>query len=137
MGTVGMRQLGHDAAHGLQAAADGRRFIADEDGALRRLPAYGAFREATAASAMAVLHIGNDRHGRLASIMTDRGSQFFANGTWGRRRGLAGGRHSRRRFSSLACDMSWPGRTTRRLTARSGGSKGDRVPPCLLRGRVV
>ena len=47
------------------------------------------FKEATTANALAVLHICIARHGRPASIMTDRGSQFFANEAEGRRHGQA------------------------------------------------
>ena len=68
---------------------DGRWFIAYEDDASRYLPAYGVFEKATAANAVAVLHVGIERHGRPASIMTDHGSQFFANEAEGRRRGEA------------------------------------------------
>ena len=52
----------------------------------RRLPAYGAFEMAAAASALAVLHIAIERHGRPASIMADHGSQFFADEADGHRR---------------------------------------------------
>ena len=67
----------------------GRWLIAYEDDASRRIMAHGAFTEATAANAIAVLHEGVDRHGRPASLMTDHGSQFFANEAEGRRRGEA------------------------------------------------
>ena len=46
--------------------ADGRWFIAHEDDAARYLPAYGVFKEATAANAIAVLHAGIAKHGRPA-----------------------------------------------------------------------
>ena len=68
---------------------DGRWFIAYENDAARYLPAYGVFEKATAANAVAVLHVGIERHGRPASIMTDHGSQLFANEAEGRRRGEA------------------------------------------------
>ena len=68
----------------------GRWLIAYEDDASRRIMAHGAFmEEATAANAIAVLHGGMDSHGRPASLMTDHGSQFFANEAEGRRRGEA------------------------------------------------
>ena len=69
--------------------ADGRWFIAYEDDAARYLPAHGLFKDATAANALAVLHAGIAKHGRPASIMTDHGSQFFANEAEGRKRGQA------------------------------------------------
>ena len=67
--------------------ADGRWFIEYEDDAARCLPGHGVFDEAAAANALAVLHAAIARHGRPASIMTDHGSQFFANEAEGRRRG--------------------------------------------------
>ena len=69
--------------------ADGRWFIAYEDDAARYLTAHGVFKEAATANALAVLHAGIAKHGRPASIMTDHGSQFFANEAEGRKRGQA------------------------------------------------
>ena len=69
--------------------ADGRWFIGYEDDAARYLPGHGVFDEATTANALAVLHAAIAKHGRPASIMTDHGSQFFANEAEGRRRGEA------------------------------------------------
>ena len=69
--------------------ADGRRLVAHGDGAAHYLPAHGVFKEAATANALAVLHAGIAKHGRPASIMTDHGSQFFANEYKGRRRGQA------------------------------------------------
>ena len=66
-----------------------RWFIVYENYAARHLPAYGVFKEAATANALAVLHVGIARHGRPASIMTDHGSQFFANEAEGRRHGQA------------------------------------------------
>ena len=63
--------------------------IAYEDDASRYIVAFRVVTEATAANAIAVLHEGVARHGRPASIMTDHGSQFFANEAEGRRRGEA------------------------------------------------
>lgn len=67
----------------------GQWLIAYEDDASRFIVAFRVVKEATAANAMAVLHEGIARHGRPASIMTDHGSQFFANEAEGRRRGEA------------------------------------------------
>ena len=53
------------------------------------MPSHGVFDEATAANAQAVLHVAIAKHGRPASIMTNHGSQLFANEAEGRRRGEA------------------------------------------------
>ena len=67
----------------------GRWLIAYEDDASRFIVAFRVVKEATAANALAVLHEGIARHGRPASVMTDHGSQFFANEAEGRKRGKA------------------------------------------------
>ena len=66
---------------------DGWWLIAYEDDASRRIVAFAVVKDATADNAIAVLREGVERHGRPASIMTDHGSQFFANEAEGRRRG--------------------------------------------------
>ena len=57
---------------------DGRWFLCYEDDASRFVTGYGAFAEATTAHALEVLEGAIRKHGKPASIMTDRGSQFYA-----------------------------------------------------------
>ena len=66
---------------------DGRWFICYLDDASRFVTAWGAFPEATTENAIAVLEEAIARHGKPASIMTDHGSQFYANETEARKRG--------------------------------------------------
>ncbi len=58
---------------------DGRWFLCYEDDASRFVTGYGVFDNATADNALAVLERAIVDHGRPASIMTDHGSQFYAN----------------------------------------------------------
>ena len=66
---------------------DGRWFICYLDDASRFVTAWGAFSEATTENAIAVLEEAIARHGKPAAIMTDHGSQFYANETETRKRG--------------------------------------------------
>ena len=58
---------------------DGRWFIAYQDDASRLIVGYGVFDHATAENAISVLKNAISRHGKPASILTDHGSQFYAN----------------------------------------------------------
>ena len=58
---------------------DGRWFIAYQDDASRFIVGYGVFEEATGKHAVEVLKDSISRHGKPASVLTDRGSQFYAN----------------------------------------------------------
>ena len=58
---------------------DGRWFLCYEDDASRFVTAYGVFTEATTHNALAVLDEAIKNHGKPACIMTDHGSQFYAN----------------------------------------------------------
>ena len=56
------------------------------DDASRFVTGYGVFESATGENALKVLDEAIARHGRSASIMTDHGSQFYANETDSRKR---------------------------------------------------
>ena len=58
---------------------DGRWFLCYEDDASRFVTGYGVFEHATTENALAVLDKAIKDHGKPASIMTDHGSQFYAN----------------------------------------------------------
>ena len=58
---------------------DGRWFLCYEDDTSRFVTGYGMFEHATTENAPAVLEEAIKNHGKPASIMTDRGSQFYAN----------------------------------------------------------
>ena len=58
---------------------DGRWFIAYQDDASRFIVGYGVFEEATGKHAIKVLKEAISRHGKPASVLTDHGSQFYAN----------------------------------------------------------
>ena len=58
---------------------DGRWFIAYLDDASRFIVGYGVFDQATSRHAIDVLRAAMEAHGKPASILTDRGSQFYAN----------------------------------------------------------
>ncbi len=66
---------------------DGRWFIAYQDDASRFITGYGVFEAATTENALAVLRQAMGDHGRPASILTDHGSQFYANGSGGKKKG--------------------------------------------------
>ena len=58
---------------------DGRWFICYMDDASRFIVSFGVFEEATAANAIKVLEDGIQKYGKPAGILTDHGSQFYAN----------------------------------------------------------
>ena len=66
---------------------DGRWFLAYQDDASRFITGWGVFENATAENAMGVLDEAIKNHGRPASILTDHGSQFFANESEAKKKG--------------------------------------------------
>ena len=66
---------------------DGRWFIAYQDDASRFITGYGVFEHATTGNALAVLREAVGNYGRPASVLTDHGSQFYANESEAKRRG--------------------------------------------------
>ena len=66
---------------------DGRWFIAYQDDASRFVTGYGVFDHATAKNALAVLREAIRNHGKPASVLTDHGSQFYANESKLKRKG--------------------------------------------------
>ena len=68
---------------------DGRWFLCYEDDASRFVTGYGMFEHATTENALAVLDEAMRNHGKPASIMTDRGSQFYANASEAKRKGAS------------------------------------------------
>lgn len=68
---------------------DGRWFIAYQDDASRFLTGYGVFSHATGKHAIEVLHEAIKRHGKPASILTDRGSQFYASESENKKKGIS------------------------------------------------
>ncbi len=58
---------------------DGRWFLCYQDDASRFIINHGVFAEATTDNAILVLKKAIAKHGRPASILTDHGSQFYAN----------------------------------------------------------
>ena len=68
---------------------DGRWFIAYQDDASRFITGFGVFGEATGRHALEVLEGAIAAHGKPASVLTDHGSQFYANEAECRRRGAS------------------------------------------------
>ncbi len=68
---------------------DGRWFLCYEDDASRFVTAYGTFERATAENALSVLDEAIRNHGKPASIMTDRGSQFYATASEAKKKGAS------------------------------------------------
>ncbi|MDE0090067.1 MAG: DDE-type integrase/transposase/recombinase [Thaumarchaeota archaeon] len=66
---------------------DGRWFVSHMDDASGLTTGFGVFAEATAANAIAVLEEAVQKYGRPAGVLTDRGSQFYANEREGAGRG--------------------------------------------------
>ena len=66
---------------------DGRWFIAYQDDASRFITGYGVFGHATTENAITVLEEAVKNHGKPASILTDHGSQFYANESEVKRKG--------------------------------------------------
>ena len=106
---------------------DGWWLIAYEDDASRRIVAFAVVKDVTADNAIAVLREGVERHGRPASIMTDHGSQFFANEAEGRRRGESAFEAELKRLNirHVLARIAHPQRT-----ARSSGSTGRSSDTC-------
>jgi putative transposase len=59
--------------------SDGRWWIAAEDDASRLIVGYGVFQDATAENTIHVLKQAIGKHGCPRELLTDRGSQFYAN----------------------------------------------------------
>ena len=68
---------------------DGRWWIAAEDDASRLIVGYGVFQEATAEHTIHVLKQAIEKHGRPRELLTDRGSQFYANEGERREKGIS------------------------------------------------
>ena len=68
---------------------DGRWWIAAEDDASRLIVGYGVFQEATAEHTIHVLKQAIIKHGRPHELLTDRGSQFYANEGERREKGIS------------------------------------------------
>ena len=68
---------------------NGRWFLCYEDDASRFVTGYGVFEHATTENALAVLEEAIKNHGKPASIMTDRGSQFYANASEAKKKGVS------------------------------------------------
>jgi putative transposase len=69
--------------------SDGCWWIAAEDDASRLIVGYGVFQEATAEHTIHVLKQAIGKHGRPREILTDRGSQFYANEGERREKGIS------------------------------------------------
>jgi putative transposase len=69
--------------------SDGRWWIAAEDDASRLIVGYGVFQEATAEHTIHVLKQAIDKHGCPRELLTDRGSQFYANEGERREKGIS------------------------------------------------
>ena len=69
--------------------SDGRWWIAAEDDASRLIVGYGVFHEATAENTIQVLKQAIEKHGRPREVLTDRGSQFYANEGERREKGIS------------------------------------------------
>jgi transposase InsO family protein len=59
--------------------SDGHWWIAAEDDASRLIVGYGVFQDPTAENTIQVLKHAIAKYGRPREILTDRGSQFYAN----------------------------------------------------------
>ena len=68
---------------------DGRWFIAYQDDASRFIAGYGVFDSATTENAIKVLEDAIKNHGKPASILTDHGSQFYANASEIKKKGVS------------------------------------------------
>ena len=66
---------------------DCRWFLCYEDDASRFVTRYGVFGHAPTENALAVLEEAIKNHGKPASAMTDRGSQFYASASEAKRKG--------------------------------------------------
>jgi len=68
---------------------DRRWWIAAEDDASRLIVGYGVFQDPTAENTLHVLKQAITKHGRPREILTDRGSQFYANESERREKGVS------------------------------------------------
>jgi putative transposase len=68
---------------------DCRWWIAAEDDASRLIVSYGVLQDATAENTIQVLKQAIDKYGRPREILTDRGSQFYANESERREKGIS------------------------------------------------
>ena len=68
---------------------DGRWFLCYQDDVSRFITHHGVFVEATTDNAILVLKEAIVKHGRPASILTDHGSQFYANQTEYKKKGVS------------------------------------------------
>ena len=68
---------------------DGRWFLCYEDDASRFVVGYGGFAEGTTENALSVLEEAIGNHGKPASILTDRGSQFYATESEAKKKGVS------------------------------------------------
>ncbi len=66
---------------------DGSWFLAYMDDASRYITGYGIFSNATSAHAIEALREAVAKHGKPAAILTDRGAQFYAHESEGKKRG--------------------------------------------------
>ncbi len=68
---------------------DGRWFLCYEDDASRFVTGYGVFDAATTKNALRVLDEAIKNHGKPASILTDRGTQFYATESESKKKGAS------------------------------------------------
>ena len=68
---------------------DSRWFVSFQDDASRLVVGFGVFDEATSDHAIKVLEDAIKRYGKPAQVLTDRGSQFYANEKENAKRGMA------------------------------------------------
>ena len=68
---------------------DGKWFVSFQDDASRLVMGFGVFDEATSDHAIGVLEDAIKRYGKPAQVLTDRGSQFYANEKENTKRGVA------------------------------------------------
>ena len=87
---------------------------------------HGAFEHATAESTLAMLEEAIKNYGKLVSIMTDHGSQFYVNASEAKKNEAS---NFEKRLIELGIHQSWRASSTYRLTAswrdctgRSGAS---------------
>ena len=99
----------------------GRWFMACQDDASRFIAGYGAFDEDAGKRALEVLEKATAEHGRPATMMADRGSQFYASESEARKRGRA---ESGKRLDELGVRhiLAWAGHP--RTDGRTEGSRG-------------
>ena len=110
---------------------DGRWFLCYEDDASRFVTGYGVFEHATTENALAVLEEAIRNHGKPASIMTDRGSQFYANASEAYKRKGVSNYERRlvelgiRQILAASADKRPAGTAARRDPAQAARIRGD------------